>query len=595
MSQRGRALSVEPRSSEASPDLEWPSPAVVVPILVLLGVLVSIWFAPYRIPPNDEGAVLTQAARILRGEIYYIDLDAYPFPLAPYLLAGAMAIAGEDIAVGRSLGSAVFIGIVLALYAIALPLLGRVRAALLGLLLLSFKFIAWPALTSFFYWDLAFCAACFAVALLIRHPFRGATRGLALAGVLSGIALLSKQSLGIYLALTASLLLLFPELLLGITRQRARDRWREVAVYVAGLVLALFPMLAYFSYHGALGGMIYSGLIRPFVSYLPTSGIDFWAPLHWWKLGSMVDLEALPYFVEPYWQLVRGGRLPGQELTEVYWLIGELFARLIYTSIVVAFTAVFALWLRALRRGDRDCDRELFVFAPLAGAIGLSALPRADFPHVISVYPLVLVLLFHLWSRLGIARAVPGSWRGVRVFEAAGVAAVLVVCVSLNVLQNRHLSYTLELDRAHLRIPPGMAWVESAVEYLREEIDPDEPLLVYGHEAYLYFLTDRYYPWPFVQLYPGQAGGDEGAALAELLVSDPPARIAKGMMSFPGLPRLPEYVPLLASEIRARYRDDLQLFRRFPPPAGEVPDPRQFKVMTRRYKVMNRPAGGARR
>jgi hypothetical protein len=181
------------------------------------------------------------------------------------------------------------------------------------------------------------------------------------------------------------------------------------------------------------------------------------------------------------------------------------------------------------------------------------------------------------------------------VFEAAGVAAVLVVCVSLNVLQNRHLSYSLELDRAHLRIAPEMAWVESAVEYLREEIDPDEPLLVYGHEAYLYFLTDRYYPWPFVQLYPGQTGGDEGAALAELLVSDPPARIAKGMMSFPGLPRLPEYVPLLASEIRARYRDDLQLFRLFPSPAGEVPDPRQFKVMIRRYKVMNRPASGARR
>ena len=61
-------------------------------------------------------------------------------------------------------------------------------------------------------------------------------------------------------------------------------------------------------------------------------------------------------------------------------------------------------------------------------------------------------------------------------------------------------------------VAAGDAWHESVIDYLHESAAPDEEILVYGHEAHYYFLAGRYSSWPFVQLYPGQAGGDGGQA-----------------------------------------------------------------------------------
>jgi hypothetical protein len=547
-------------------------------VLLVLGLLLSLWFLPYRVPASDEGALLTQAARILRGDVYYQDLDAYPFPLAPYFLAGVMSVMGEHVSVARGVGVGVFLGILTSVYAIALPLLGRARAALLAFSLLTLKFIAWPSLTAFFYWDLSFGAACWAIALLLRHDFEGPTRALLAAGVATGVALAAKQTPGIYLALATFALLALPGGWLGLSRAERgelRVRVRECVVFGAGIAIPLIPMFIYFAYQGVLFDMLYSGLIRPFTGYLSSSGISFWVPLHWWNFGTLERFNALPYFPEPYLQLVFRGWLPDGFVARHAWTLGELYARILYTSLPIAFAWGFGVWVRATARGERVRDRALFAFGPLAGAVVFSAFPRADFPHIISVYPLVIVLLFALWGRVASEK-----WaRCIRVAECAGVAAILLISGWLAQIQHAHLTYRMEVARASLLIAPEESWVEAAVEYLEETVAPDERLLVVGHEAHYYFLVDRYYPWPFVQLYPGQAGGDEGLALARLLESDPPKRIVKGTLRFKGIPYLPDYAPHLIARIRDDYEIDPEVFTRKAPAEGSPPRGRRFRVM----------------
>ena len=109
------------------------------------------------------------------------------------------------------------------------------------------------------------------------------------------------------------------------------------------------------------------------------------------------------------------------------------------------------------------------------------------------------------------------------------------------------------------------------IDYLAENVEPDEQILVYGHEAHYYFLAGRYYSWPFVQLYPGQAGGDGGRTLAKRVRDTPPAVIVRGMQRLKGVPYLPRYTPELESEIRRSYAPDGSAFVRRPPPAGEAP------------------------
>jgi hypothetical protein len=538
----------------------------MAPLLAVLGLLASSAYVGYRVPPSDEGAVLTQAAKILRGGVFYRDIDAYPFPAAAYLVAGAMASFGEHVAVARWLAAGIYCGILLALYAIAVQLLERRRAALLGLSLLGFKFIAWPGLTAYCYWDLAFLFACLAIALLLRHLERGGAGGsprLLAAGLCAGLSLTSKQSLGIYLTATAFLLLWLRPRAVGSEPRSAR--MRELAAFGVGAAAPVLLMAGYFAAQGVLPQMVESGLVRPLSSYLPTSGISGLAPLRWWELGGLQDVGSFPYWVEPYWRMLKFERLPGKSLYPLYWLGGEVFARVLYSSVLVAFAAVAVHRLRTVGGGGAPRDRGLHASAALAFAVVLSAAPRLDLPHVISVYPLVLVLLFCLWERFV---------RGLRLGLAAPrleTAAVLLLVFGTAILtgiHHSHLSYRLKLERADLRIDPFDAYTESVVRFISDELGSDDRLFVLGHDAHYYFLSGRFHPWRFVQLYPGQEGADGGRELVEILEREPPKLIVTGTLRIPGVPSLSDYAPQLDRWVASRYELDPRAAQRYPPPAG---------------------------
>jgi hypothetical protein len=535
-------------------------------LLAVLSLLVSAAFVPYRVPPSDEGALLTQASRILQGAVFYRDLDAYPFPLAPYLLAGAMGVFGEHLAVSRWLAAVVFSAVVLGVYSIAVQLVAWRRAALVSLGLLSFKFLAWPGLTAFSYWDLSFAFACFAVALAlvpITAPGVPDRSRLALAGACTGLALLAKQSVGIYLAGAVGLLLLLPGPLLG---GHGSGRWRGLGAFGAGLMALVLPVLGYFALHGVLGSMLYSGLVRPFVGYLPTSGISPLVPLAWWEIGALAGPVAFPYMPEPLWRLLQFQRLPGPSLYPVYWLAVELFVRLLYSSLAVAGVAVGVHWLRGRRSGKRD--PVLMAFAGLAAAVVLSAFPRADYPHVISVYPLVGLLLLVFWERsLGRSRLLPGP-RMAAWIEATALVVVLTGVGALTARSHSYFTHPLELERASLLIDPTHDYVESVVRFIDDEVAEGEPIFVFGHEAQYYFLTDRYHPWRFVQLYPGQTGDDGGSELVETLEEMPPRVIIRGTRGIPGVPALESDAPVLDRWVKAHYLGEPRAFQRYPPPSG---------------------------
>ena len=84
-------------------------PAVFAALLAILGGAISAAVADRGLPANDEGALLTNAAKLLRGAVYYRDIDAYPFPGAAYLLAGAMGLFGEHLSVARALAAIVYV------------------------------------------------------------------------------------------------------------------------------------------------------------------------------------------------------------------------------------------------------------------------------------------------------------------------------------------------------------------------------------------------------------------------------------------------------------------------------------------------------
>ncbi len=575
--QRRRGPADPMRAPDAAPTGRWDllcRPASFAPLLATLGLAISLWFMNRGLPPNDEGALLTNAARILQGGVFYRDIDAYPFPGAPYLLALAMRLFGEHLAVARALAVVLFEVVLLALYGASLRLLDRPRAALFGLCLLGFKFLAWPAFTAYTYSDLSFAGACVAAAALLAHLERGGRARLVAAGIAVGVSIAAKQSLGLPLFAAVAAVLLFP----GIAgRAPADPRGRDVGALALGSGAVLLPGLAYFAAQGLVGRLLEGGLWRPFTGYLPTSSVSFLTPLAWWEWGALRDMPAFAYFPGAYWTLLTRELLPGAALYPGYWGAGELFSRLLYTSVPLLFAAA---WIRTRRGACVARDGRVRATALLAFAGLLSAFPRADFFHLVSIAPLLLLLGFALLPESpdgGRAPFAPGTRR-----LAAAVAIALALCGALAALFQSQFQHRIRLPRGELVVHAPTAWIEPIVRYVDEETAPGEPFFVYGHEAYYYFLADRYSKWPFAQLYPGQEGGDGGRELVEQLERDPPRQIVRGILNWPALPVLPSYAPRLDAWVREHYEPDPGLAQRYPPPGGVAPPRGAIAVLRRR-------------
>jgi hypothetical protein len=572
------------RAADDAPTSPWDRlcrPALLAPLLATLGLAVSLWFMNRGLPPNDEGALLTNAAKILQGRVFYRDIDAYPFPGAAYLLALAMRLFGEQLAVARGLAIAVFEVVLLALYGASLHLLDRPRAALFGLSLLGFKFVAWPAFTAYTYSDVSFAGACVATAALLAHLERGGRARLVVAGAAVAVSIAAKQNLGLPFAAAGATVLLLPGGSNGTSRDRA-GRLRDLGAFALGATALLAPGLAYFAWQGLVPRLVESGLTRPFTGYLPTSSISLLPPLAWWRWGALRDMAAFAYFPGAYWTLLVRSLLPGEALYPFYWGAGELFARLFYTSLPLLFVAAT---LRALRTDGGSRAGRIRAATLLAFAALLSAFPRADFFHLVSIHPLLLLLAFSLLPESPDAGRAPFA-AGTRRL-AALVALSLALVAALAAVFHAHFQHRIQLPRGELVVNAPTAWLEPIVRYVDEEIPAGESLFVYGHEAYYYFLADRYSPWPFAQLYPGQEGGDGGRALVELLERDPPRLIVRGMLNWPALPVLPQYAPVLHAWVNEHYEPDPELARRHPLPAGVAPPRGEIAILRRRA-----PAGG---
>jgi 4-amino-4-deoxy-L-arabinose transferase-like glycosyltransferase len=483
-----------------------------------------------------------------------------------------MWLFGEHLNVARWLAGILFACLVLGLYLTAVQLLDRRRAAIFGLGLLSIKFIAWPAFTAYMYSDVSLCFASFAIALLVGHPYRGPSIRLVLAGALIALATASKQSLGIYLALVSTLLLALLPAVQSARRWNLRQRLLELGAFAFGFLVPAVPMLGYFAAEGLLGQLITSGLLRPLREYLPTSGISFLEPLAWWNFGAFRGMAAFPYSVGPYWSMLMNGWLPGESWYPVYWALGEIFARALYTSVVVAF--LVALWrcARAIRT-RRICPAEgkLMAFALLALAVFSSAFPRADFYHVANVYPVAFLLLLGLREPAGGDARDRESPRPAPWLLACAVSLLLLVTACLANVRHVHQNYRMQVTRADLYIDPSNSWVESVVRCVQERLDPGHHLFVYGQEAYYYFLTGRYYPWRFPWLYPGQVGGNRGRPLVRVLRRRPPKLIIRGSSPWPGMPKISTYANALDSFVSMNYFSDAKCFEDHPPPSGVKP------------------------
>ncbi len=194
----------EPAPAAPRPRAGWRIHALAWSVLLTVcAALFAATFERWGHPIIDIGRDLLIASQLLEGRVLYREVLYNYGPVAPYVLASVVAVAGDNLAVFETLGIALGFATMLGLYAVGLQLQGVATgfATALGFALLCFfanttwgcNFVLPHAYAA----TLGIALAVSSFALLLRHIGRGRTRDLVFAAGLAVLALATKVEVGV--------------------------------------------------------------------------------------------------------------------------------------------------------------------------------------------------------------------------------------------------------------------------------------------------------------------------------------------------------------------------------------------------------------
>lgn len=216
---------------------EWPDAVARATIVAVALALFWLTWAHWGSIQIDCGREVYVPYEILRGKLLYRDLW-YPYgPLEPYVSALLFKLFGEHLNVLYSFGLTLAIGCALVLFESGKLLAGRAvgLTAALVLLLQGFNFTIFNYILPYTYaapTGLLFNLTC--LFFTIRHAIRQSNRDLMLAGVAAGLALITKQEMGVACYLMLAFVLAMETML----QRSARPLMRGIGACAPGLALA---------------------------------------------------------------------------------------------------------------------------------------------------------------------------------------------------------------------------------------------------------------------------------------------------------------------------------------------------------------------
>jgi hypothetical protein len=336
--------------------LPWVLPLGVVALACLLP-LVELWDSPG--PPMEEGFMLVFPELVLHGEIPNRDFLHLYGPGSLWVLAGVFKVFGTTLATERVVGFLQQLGVVFGVFAVLRPwgrwvaAVGGAMTAVILVPTIGLTALAWTGGLALGLWALNH-------ALGAEDAAAGSSRrrrGLAIAGLLAGAALLYRPDLVVAIGLSLAVLWW------GLERD---DRLR----FAGALALALSPYLLHVALAG-VGNVVDGLVLQPVFDLRPGRSLPF--PPSWDHFDGF--LQRAGALIEPSWPLPA----PGTPAQLGLW-VGLLFA---------ANAALVVMGVVTWRRGDR----RLLALALFSVGLLPQAIQRADSTHLawVSCVPLGLL------------------------------------------------------------------------------------------------------------------------------------------------------------------------------------------------------------
>lgn len=503
-------------------------------VLVLAGVsvVVQLPFLSRGIALLDEGVVLALADELARGEALYRDRITFLGPLSFELMGVLLRVFGSHVLVGRLLQAGILTSCVLLVYAILERVAGRRAAILGGIALLALKPLGLPFWTIVSYSQLGqlFCLA--SVLLVLRFLREQRVGWLVLAGGGVALTLLTKLNLAFWLGATTALVVGADWLY---ARGEGPGPTRRGLALAAGASAPLALAALYYAVQGSL-----DDLLHHTVYILSKLGAGTYAILPpALDVRAARPVAAFQYAPAPLVSLVweRKLLLASSPLT----LFLEILVKGAYYVPVLALAPLLWWLLRGMRsRIPREEWSGLLLVTAFAATSYAGILYRADWMHLMNVYPALLVACMVAGSRLGrrsrLARAAGVTLLALWLGAGGAVAAAVLV------------SSASPLDTARGRLIGSQSEVAGAAPVVRylESRPVDERIAVLPAAPLYYFLAGRSMPLSYALFLPVL-----DYASADRLTARELADVAKVVFSTVPIPfvegAIPEYGPLSAA------------------------------------------------
>jgi len=468
---------------------------IAIAILVAMAAFCLRWpLVSWDLNVADEGYLATAAQRILDGEVPYRDFQRNYAPGIFYLLTACLKIFGHSVLVMRYLWLVMLAAVCALAYLVARPFAPRWAA---GWAALVPAFLQPPVHKMFV--PLSVVAAL----LIARHTLRQnlSRGGIFILGICLGTVALFRQDAAGAGFLTASITFVGEAFLQvrgsGASKITAAARaFLNVTLFSAGVITVCLPVGAAFAAAGALCAMIKQLL-----------------------LDGLRDNAAMALPFPPLSVVVsRGTALFGRVEAAAFY----------YPALASCSGLLLALSARFSRRFRR---RHLFIMQIAAMTILMHAafLQRSDLPHLkqVLVLPSLLAALIagEMWRWIVRRKAAPAR----RVIGAAVLAAALGSAVLftwwglsadlLDAYRDRSRGQPLGEPRARVYLPRRKRdRIRFAIDAIRENSQPGEPILVAPYAPLLYFITGRPNATEHDSMFPGMvsAPGVQKSILRDL-------------------------------------------------------------------------------
>jgi hypothetical protein len=444
--------------------------------------------------PNlvEEGMMLHIAERLARGERLYRDVVFFTGPLPFELLAGLFRVFGAEIAVGRLFMVGAQAAAAACIFVFARRAGAGAFAHAAAAVVAVSPLLLFPLFSGFYYTPLALQLAYFAAlaALLgISSPAWAAVAGVACAAVA-----LCKQTLGVILA-GALLATLVANCERG-TRVR-----RALAFTAGGAAVAAVTLLA-FAARGDLAALVHWLVSVPIAleSQYSSPMINFWPPGE--IAPELYGNKAL--YIPNHW-------------FQLYGILTRVTPLMVLTTQLLYALPFVALAATALARLARPLPAAVWLNGAVLLALTSNLFPRTDWGHVVFVIPPACIQLFLLAGRIGAARA--RRPRGATLAAGVCVALLLACGAGFAVWLNQASGSPTYGPRVPLR-PVSAAYrsrnLPNVVQYLRQRVQPGEPIFVARAEPLIYFATGTTNPTPYPGILTAFSEEQEDKILAAL-------------------------------------------------------------------------------